>query len=295
MKFAFIARVRGGEYPVRLMCELLGVSPSGFYASVSRPLSKRERSNQQLRLEIRATHSVTDRRYGAMKIWKHLNGQGKRCGHNRVGRLMREDGLRSKRPRPFRVTTQSGHQKSLTENHLGRRFAVAEQQGINRFWVADITYILTREGWLYLAVLLDLASRRVVGWCADRRLDQTLTIRALEMAFATRHPSPGLVHHSDRGLQYACDSYRRLLADHGAISSMSRAGNCWDNAVAESFFATLKTELVSDADWQTRSSAQRALFEYIEVWYNNKRLHASLGYKTPAQYESEMLKRLKAA
>jgi putative transposase len=295
VKFAFIARVRGGEYPVRLMCELLGVSPSGFYASVSRPPSKRERSNQQLRLEIRATHSVTDRRYGAMKIWKHLNGQGKRCGHNRVGRLMREDGLRSKRPRRFRVTTQSGHQKSVSENHLSRRFAVAEQQGISRFWVADITYILTREGWLYLAVLLDLASRRVVGWCADRSLDQTLTIRALEMAFATRHPSPGLVHHSDRGLQYACDSYRRLLADHGAISSMSRAGNCWDNAVAESFFATLKTELVSDADWQTRSSAQRALFEYIEVWYNNKRLHASLGYKTPAQYESEMLNRLQAA
>ena len=295
MKFAFIARVRGGEYPVRLMCELLGVSPSGFYASVSRPPSRRERSNQQLRLEIRATHSVTDRRYGAMKIWKHLNAQGKRCGHNRVGRLMREDGLRSKRPRPFRVTTQSAHQKPLTDNHLDRRFSVSAQQGIDRVWVADITYIPTREGWVYLAVVLDLASRRVVGWCADRRLDQTLTIRALEMAIAGRHPSPGLLHHSDRGLQYACDSYRRLLADHGAISSMSRTGDCWDNAVAESFFATLKTELVSDADWPTRSSARRALFEYIEVWYNNKRLHASLGYKTPAQYELEMLKRLKAA
>lgn len=295
MKFAFIARSRGGEYPVRLMCELLGVSPSGFYASVSRPPSRRERSNQQLRLEIRATHSVTHRRYGAMKIWKHLNAQGKRCGHNRVGRLMREDGLRSKRPRRFRVTTQSAHQKPLTDNHLDRRFSVSAQQGIDRVWVADITYIPTREGWVYLAVVLDLASRRLVGWCADRSLDQTLAIRALEMAFVSRHPPPGLLHHSDRGLQYACDSYRRLLADHAGISSMSRAGNCWDNAVAESFFATLKTELVSDADWQTRSSARRALFEYIEVWYNNERLHASLDYKTPAQYESEMLKKLKAA
>lgn len=295
MKFACITRNRGGEYPVRLMCELLGVSPSGFYASVSRPPSKRACSNQQLRLEVRAVHAVSNRRYGAIKVWKHLNGQGKRCGHNRVGRLMREDGLRSKRPRLFRVTTQSGHQKPLTENHLSRRFAPSEQQGIDRVWVADITYIPTREGWLYLAVVLDLASRRVIGWCADRSLDQTLTIRALEMAFVNRRPSPGLMHHSDRGLQYACDSYRRLLADHGATSSMSRAGNCWDNAVAESFFATLKTELVSDAQWPTRSSAQRALFEYIEVWYNNKRLHASLGYKTPAQYESTMLERLKAA
>jgi transposase InsO family protein len=277
------------------MCELLGVSRSGFYASVSRPPSKRERSNQQLRLEIRATHSVTDRRYGAMKIWKQLNRQGKRCGHNRVGRLMREDGLRSKRPKAFRVTTQSKHQKPLAENHLDRRFVVSEQEGIDRVWVADITYIPTGEGWLYLAVVLDLASRRVVGWCADRGLDQTLTLRALEMASSSRHPAPGLVHHSDRGIQYACDSYRRLLADQGAISSMSRARNCWDNAVAESFFATLKTELVSDADWPTRSSAQRALFQYIEVWYNNQRLHASLGYKTPAQYEREMLQRLKAA
>lgn len=288
MKFACIARHQG-ELPVRLMCDLLDVSASGFYASLKRPSSRRADANQRLKLEIRTVHSETKRRYGAPKIHRELTGKGIRCGHNRVARLMREDGLRSKRPRAFRVTTQSDHKKPVAHNHLGRKFNIADQPALDRVWVSDITYLPTREGWLYLAVIIDLASRRVVGWCADKQIDQHLTLRALEMAVGQRRPVPGLLHHSDRGVQYAADAYQHALRNHGITCSMSRRGDCWDNAVAESFFATLKTELVSDARWSSRESARRDLFDFIEVWYNRKRRHATLGYLSPAQYESAVL------
>lgn len=289
MKYAVITR-HLGEFPVRLMCDALRVSPAGFYAAQTRPPSARQRSNQRLRLEIRTVHAATKRRYGAPKIHEELQAQGIRCGHNRVARLMRLDGLRSKRARAFKVTTQSNHLQPVAPNHLARQFNVTSQIERDRAWVADITYLRTNTGWLFLAVILDLASRRVVGWCADRRLDQSLALRALTRALQHRQPRLGALHHSDRGVQYASSAYQQLLAAHGMVCSMSRPGNCWDNAVTESFFATLKTELAHDAQWPTRTAAYRDLQEYIEIWYNRQRRHQTLGYRTPVQYELEMLK-----
>lgn len=291
MKYACIAR-HHGEFPVRLMCECLDVSPSGFYAAQHRPLSARGRSTQRLRLEIRAVHARNHRRYGAPKVHRELVAQGIPCGHNRVARLMRADGLRAKRSRVFRVTTQSDHAYPTAANHLARRFAVTDWQR-DRAWVADLTYLETQEGWLYLAVLLDLSSRRIVGWNADRRLEQSLTGRALEMALRQRRPAAGLLHHSDRGVQYVAGDYQRLLATHGAIASMSRVGDCWDNAVAESFFATLKGDL-ADADWPTRHAAHRDVFTYI-TWYNQYRRHESLDYLSPNEFEAQRLIRGHAA
>ena len=289
MKYAVIARHRG-EFPVRLMCRVLEVSPAGFYASQTRPPSARTRADQRLRLEIRTAHAASQRRYGAPKIHEELRTSGIAVSRKRVARLMRLDGLRSKRARAFRVTTQSGHAFPVATNALGRQFDVSTHNECDRVWAADITYLATGQGWLYLAVILDLASRRVVGWCADARLDQTLTLRALQMALRQRRPATGALHHSDRGVQYASAAYRQLLADHNITCSMSRLGDCWDNAVVESFFATLKTELASDADWPTRWVAQRALWQYIESWYNCQRRHQTLGYRTPVQYERDVLK-----
>ena len=287
MKYACIARHRG-EFPVRLMCNCLHVSRAGFYAAQHRPQSARAKANQRLRLEIRAAHAASSRRYGAPKVHAELKAQGVRCGHNRIARLMRADGLRARRARRFRVTTQSSHRHPVAAYHLKRRFDPAAYIERDRVWVADITYLPTFEGWLYLAVILDLASRRVIGWCADARLDQTLTIRALLMALKLRQPTEPVLHHSDRGVQYACDGYQRILARHGLRCSMSRRGDCWDNAVVESFFATVKTELVANADWPTRADARRALTSYIEGWYNNQRSHASLGYRSHDQYERDL-------
>jgi len=293
VKYACIAR-HCREWPVRLMCECLGVSRAGFYAARRRQLSPRGRQNQQLTLEIRAVHAASRRRYGAPKVYHELRAQGIECGHNRVARLMRLDGLRAKRSRPFRVTTDSTHTQPRQPNRLGRRFAVPIWER-DRAWVADVTYLHTLDGWLYLAAILDLSSRRVVGWAADRTQDQSLTVRALEMALRNRRPRPGLLHHSDQGVQYASGTYQALLRANGLVSSMSRRGDCWDNAVAESFFATLKTELAHDARWPTRASAQRALVEYIEGWYNHQRRHAALGYKSPVEFERELRNRTHVA
>ena len=297
MKFAFIARQRRiGEMSVRLMCQWLEVSASGFYASIKRKPSKRSQANQRLKLEIRAAHQMSRRRYGAVKIHNELKAQGTECGHNRVARLMREDGIRSKRPKAFRITTKSDHRKPVAENLLERKFDLSFQRELNRAWVADITYLPTREGWLYLSIVMDLASRRIVGWRAGSTLDQGLALEALEMAIRNRSPLyAGLIHHSDRGVQYASDLYQVSLESNGMKCSMSRKGDCWDNAVAESFFATLKTELVIDANWDSRSEAKRDLFEYIENWYNTKRRHATLGYRTPAKYEIYLQGSSKAA
>ena len=296
MKHACIKENRD-DFQITLMCEALGVSRTGYYAAEqrrSRPLGPRARANQRLRVEIRAIHAESEERYGAPKVHAELRAQNIVCGHNRVARLMREEQLRGNRPRAFRVTTQSSHGYPVAPNVLVRRFAPAAYQARDRVWVADITYLPTGEGWLYLAVLLDIASRRVIGWCADTRLDQSLTLRPLQHALRLRQPGAGLIHHSDRGIQYAATAYRALLDAHGAVSSMSRTGNCWDNAVVESFFATLKTELVHRVSWPTRAAAQRDLTAFIEQWYNHQRRHAALGYRTPVDYE-RTLARLRIA
>jgi putative transposase len=294
VKFACIARLRD-EFPVRLMCRLLGVSRAGFYVAQGRAPSARARADQRLRVEIRAAYQTSKERYGAPKIHADLRARGTACGRHRVARLMREDGLRGCRPHPFRVTTtQSDHHEPIAPNVLARRFAPEDNRERDRAWVADITYLPTAEGWLYLAPILDLASRRVVGWCAAPHLGQSLTLGALAQALALRRPRAGLLHHSDRGAQYAGGAYQALLRRHGAICSMSRAGNCWDNAVMESFFATLKTELVHGARWATRAAACRDLTEYIDRWYNHQRRHAALGYRSPVEYE-RALARLRSA
>jgi transposase InsO family protein len=287
MKYACI-RDHCADYDVTVMCAALGVSRTGYYAAEQRrmlPLGPRARANQRLRVEIRAIHAESDQRYGAPKIYTELRARGTACGRHRVARLMRAEQLRGQRPRAFRVTTQSTHAYPIAPNVLARRFAPTEYQERDRVWVADITYLWTAEGWLYLAILLDLASRRVIGWCADTRLDQSLTLRPLREALRRRQPAPGLIHHSDRGVQYAATAYRELLAANGAVSSMSRTGNCWDNAVAESFFATLKTELVHRVTWPTRAAAQHDLARFIDVWYNQQRRHAALGFESPVSYE----------
>lgn len=292
MKHACIARYRG-EFAVRLMCRLLQVSPSGFYQAEARrlgrtPAGARTLANQRLTLAIRTAHAASHARYGAPKVHAELQAQGVRCGHNRVARLMREAGLRGTSPRRFRVTTQSAHREPVAPNVLARCFAPAAYRERDRAWVADLTYLPTREGWLYLAVLLDVASRRVVGWCADRTLEQSLPLRALAQALVLRAPRPGLIHHSDRGVQYASAAYQAVLSAHGVVPSMSRVGDCWDNAVAESFFATLKRELVADARWATRVEAQHALTRFIDHWYNHQRRHAALGFQSPIDYERQL-------
>jgi transposase InsO family protein len=202
---------------------------------------------------------------------------------------MREDGLVGRRRRRFVRTTDSKHSYPVAANVLDRKFGVKQVAGPNRVWVSDLTYVPTREGWLFLAIVLDLGSRRVVGWAMRETLEAELALAALKMALADRRPAPGLVHHSDRGSQYACGDYRRLLEAHGLVASMSKKGDCWDNAVAESFFASLETELIQESDWLTRAAARQAIFEYVEAWYNRERRHSSLAYRSPVQYEAEAL------
>lgn len=289
MKYATMAR-HEAEFDRRLMARVLGVSPSGYYAARRRQLepSCRVRTDRRLLLDIHVVHAASHQRYGAPRVHAELRAQGRRCGHNRVARLMRTAGLRGMSPRRFRRTTQSQHRESVAANVLARRFAPTAYTERDQVWVADITYLPTREGWLYLAVVLDLASRRVLGWCADRTLEQSLTLRALDQALTLRQPPPGLIHHSDRGVQYASAAYQQRLRTHGLVSSMSRVGDCWDNAVAESFFATLKTELVTRARWHTRAEAQRALSGFIDRWYNHQRRHSALGYLSPIDYERQL-------
>lgn len=281
MKYACIAR-HVGQYPIRLMCRVLAVTPSGFYAAQRRQPAARAIADALLTVEIAALHRASRRTYGSPRIHRDLRAQARRVGKKRVARLMRAAGLHSKRPRPFRVTTQSGHRHPVAPNVLDRQFAVTQP---NRVWAADITYLPTREGWLYLAVILDLCSRRVVGWSLRPLLDRELVLAALHQALQARRPGGPLLHHSDRGSQYACADYRELLEARGITVSMSRRGDCWDNAVVESFFATLKTELVHEARWATRAEAASAIADFIESWYNRRRRHSSLDYVSPVEYE----------
>ena len=233
-------------------------------------------------IEIELSHKASDRTYGSPRVHEDLQEQGIRCGRKRVARLMRENGIRAKQARRFKATTDSDHNDPVAPNLLDREFHVDVP---DRVWVADLTYIWTREGWLYLAVILDLFSRRVVGWSMSRRITSQLTLEALSVALWSRKPSPGLLHHSDRGSQYTCGDYRDVLDEHGVLCSMSRKGDCWDNAVAESFFKTLKVERVNDRDYWTREEAQTDIIDYIERFYNRKRRHSYLGYVSPVEYE----------
>ena len=270
------------------MCRVLEVAPAGYYAwRQGRSPCARAIANERLLLNIRVSHQASDGTYGSPRVLRDLRDEGFRVGRNRVARLMRRDGLRGRQPRAFVRTTDSTHAHPIAPNLLARQFDV-NGVALNCVWVSDITYLPTREGWLYLAVVLDLASRRVVGWAMRESLEAELALSALRMALAARQPEPGLIHHSDRGVQYACDEYRELLAGHGVIASMSRTGDCWDNAVAESFFATLELELIARTRWRTRDDARRAIFRYIETWYNLRRRHSTLHYLSPTQYETQI-------
>lgn len=282
-RYAFIQGHRS-EFPVQRMCRLLGVARSGYYEWQRCPESSRAREDRQLQQQIEEIHHEKQRTYGSPRIHQELRERGTRCARKRVARLMRGAGLRSKRTRRFRVTTQSRHRFDLAPNVLNRDFTAS---GPDQVWVGDITYIDTQEGWLYLAVLLDLFSRRVVGWAMDSHLRVELALDALERAVSWRNPQPGLLHHTDRGVQYACPRYQQRLAELGFQVSMSRKGNCWDNALAESFFKTLKSEWVDHQRYRTRQEAKSSVFAYIEGFYNRDRLHSALGYQSPEAFEQK--------
>lgn len=283
MKYAFI-REHLKAYPVDAACDVLAVSRSGYYAWRDRPASRRWQRQHDLATKIRAAHAANRGVYGSPRVCRVLKAQGERVCENTVARRMHEEGLRAKAKRKFVPrTTDSVHDRPVASNLLGRQFQVDE---LDRKWAADITYIPTDEGWLYLASVIDLCSRKIVGWSMADHLETDLIADALMMALIRRRPAAGLLHHSDRGVQYASDAYRGLLAQYGLRASMSGKGDCWDNAVMESFWGTLKTELVHLEHYATRQEARQSIFEYIEVFYNRQRLHSSLGYVSPETFEA---------
>lgn len=283
MKYRFIEAHRHA-YPVTMMCRVLAVARTGYYQWRKQPLRARKVANLVLLMHIRDIFEQSRETYGSHRIQAELAAQGIRCGRKRVARLMRLHNLKPKTVRSFKVvTTDSNHKLPVAPNRLQQQFT-AERP--DQTWLTDITYVPTTEGWLYLAVILDLYSRRVVGWAMSDSLHRQLVIDALQMALTTRQPPPGLLHHSDRGSQYASDEYQLLLTKHRMVASMSRKGNCYDNAPVESFFGTLKTELVFHQQYATRAEARLDIFEYIEVFYNRFRRHSALGYKSPANYEA---------
>jgi transposase InsO family protein len=287
MRFAFI-QSHAHRWHITTMCRVLEVSRAGYYAWRARPLCGRGQTDQVLTDKIKAIQDKVEYRYGSPRVRVELRTLGFAVGKHRVARLMREAGVLATAPRPrFQATTDSAHGEPIAPNLVARQFDVADHPQLDRTWVGDITYIPTGEDWLYLAVLLDLASRRVVGWALGTRLTQELTLSALRMALLHRG-ARGVVHHSDRGVQYASRAYQQLLASADCTPSMSRVGDCWDNAVAESFFATLTKELLHHRTFPTRDAASRALVEFIEIWYNRQRRHSTLGYLTPVEYETQL-------
>ena len=270
-----------------LMCKVLKVSRSGYYAWRRREKSGREKSDEKLAEAITEIHVASRRTYGSPRIHAELGRRGHRCGRKRVARLMREGGIRAKGKRRFRVsTTDSNHDLPIAPNLVERRFSA---EGPDKLWVADITYVPTEEGWLYVASILDVFSRRVVGWACAAHMKTSLVLDALNAALTNRQPEPGLVHHSDRGAQYASHAYREALDARGIVCSMSRRGNCLDNAMKESFFRSLKVECVDDERFETRSQARSAVFDYVEIFYNRTRLHSSLGFLSPVDFEADRL------
>lgn len=266
------------------MCQVFDVSRSGYYQWLHRGPSARHKRDQVLKEKILEVYHEGRGYYGSPRIHRQLVKKGYRCGRKRVERLMKEMGIRARQKKKYKATTDSNHSFPVAENHLKRNFTAF---GPNQHWVSDITYIYTKEGWLYLATIMDLYSRKIVGWGMEERLTQDLVVKALKMAVDRRRPGRGLLLHSDRGSQYASRYYQRLLWRYGMICSMSRKGDCWDNAVMESFFHTLKVELVYHCSFETRSQARRSIFEYIEVFYNRIRIHSAIGYNSPEEYENQ--------
>ena len=281
MRFAFID-VEKALYPLRILCRVLRVSRSGYYAWRDRKPSVRALDDERLRPKVVEAFKVGRGTYGSPRVLDELIDQGFEIGRRRVARLMRELGLRGVSPRKFRVTTDSDHNHAIAENLLARDFEASRP---NEKWVTDITYVWTSEGWLYLAIVMDLYSRRIVGWSMADHLRTELCLDALQMAIKQRTKIRGLVHHSDRGVQYASDRYRAALKAQGIECSMSRRADCWDNAVAESFFGTLKNELIYRRPWLDRASVRNAISEYIEVFYNRIRRHSTIGNVSPAKFE----------
>jgi len=274
------------EYPVQKLCATFEVSRSGYYSWRKAKESLRMQRDRELQAQIATIHERSRGTYGSPRVTVELREQGERVGRHRVARLMRATGLQGRQKRRYRVkTTDSRHAEPIAPNHLGE---IAPAKRSDRVWVSDITYVPTGEGWLYLAGVLDWCSRYLVGWAMGESLDAALPITAMRMALDQRRPPPGLLHHSDRGVQYASAPYRALLADHHVIASMSRKGNCYDNAVMESFWSTLKNELIYRRIFATRAEARTAIFDYIEGFYNRSRRHSALGYKSPLAYESNL-------
>ena len=281
MKFAFVAEERVA-FPIAMTCRLLGVSTSGYYAWRARPASRRSDRDQQLGARVRDAHAASKGRYGSPRVHAELLASGERVSRKRVARLMKEANIAGRKRGRTRKTTNSNHALPIAPNVLKRDFTATAP---NQTWVTDITFLWTRQGWLYLAVILDLFSRRVVGWATSANVDRHLALAALNAALRDRRPSKGLVHHSDRGSTYASADYRNALALHGVECSMSRKGDCWDNAVAESFFASLKRE-VEDIDQQeSHAQANATIADYIDTFYNLQRRHSTIGYKSPIEFE----------
>ncbi len=281
MKYAFVDTYRTG-WRVERLCAALSVSRSGYYAWRTRPESPRARANHRVLTQIRVIHADAREAYGAVKTWRVLRAQGVACGRHRVARLRRAHGIEARRMRRFRLAYKARNSAPAAPNLVDRQF---QAPAPNRIWAGDITFIPTRRGWIYLAVLLDLYSRRVVGWAMSERRDGQLALDALTMALAHRRPRPGLIHHSDQGIQYTSGVYLARLQATGLVPSMSRKGNCYDNAVVESFFSSLKNEGTDHETFPDRDHARTALFAYIELFYNRQRVHATLDYQSPDAYE----------
>jgi transposase InsO family protein len=282
MRFRFIED-RRADYPVTILCEVLGVSAAGYYAWRSRPESPRSAANRALVNDIKQVHLEACGRYGSPRVHEELKAQGRGVSRGRIERLMRQNGIRAIMARPRRVcTTDSCHDLPIAPNLLKRNFVATAP---NRIWLADITYIETDQGWLYLAAVMDLYSRKIVGWAMRDHLRTELPLAALAMAVSTQRPEPGLIQHSDRGVQYASAEYRKAIKSAGLTASMSRKADCYDNAPMESFFHTLKTELVHHRQYATRTEASRDIFAYIEGFYNRTRRHSAIGYISPIEME----------
>lgn len=281
MKYGFIQEHKQ-EFCIIVMCCVLGVSSSGFYDWLKHTPSKREEANNDLDNNIKSIFAEHNMRYGAPRITRALNAINKPCSHNRVARRMKTMNLKAVAKRKFKVTTDSEHSKPIYKNVLNRDFSTTT---INQKWCGDITYVRTVEGWMYLAVIIDLHSRAVIGWSMDKTMKQELVCNALLMALYRRKFPVEVIIHSDRGSQYCSNKYRKLIEKNGLIGSMSRKGNCWDNAISESFFHTLKVELVHQCTYSTRELAKKSIFKYIEEYYNRKRMHSAIDYRTPIEVE----------
>lgn len=277
------------DYPIGIMCRLLSVSRSGYHLWIKRKLSAREFENRRL-LEVIVFHYKKSKRtYGLPRILGAIRRQGLNVNKKRVARLMRENNIKAKTKRRFKVTTVQNSKAAASENILNQNFTASSE---NKIWTGDITYLWTKEGWLYLAIVMDIYSRKIIGWSINSSLSTELVIRALMMALVHRNPERGIIFHSDRGSQYTSSAFREILKNYGIVQSMSSTGNCYDNAITESFFHTLKTELTYWEKYQTREEAKRSIFEYIEINYNRRRLHSSLGYLSPVEFEEKNSKEL---